>query len=1164
MYILGLAVLAGACQAGAPKPGLVDDFNGGGVTWETWAPTAVELPALAVGTDAAEGTGALVATFPKSGDTSLIARKGIVIPPDCDAVALWVKRLAGAPGCHLVLEQSADRSPKDADGFRAVLPVPENGQWARVVLPFREFVHVYGNGKPVLAPAQVFMLQICAYHQAPFTLAIDQVEFVKAAGGSGRPAAGAAKARNLLAGNSSFETGTGSWRATGGVDETTGAVGRRSLKWTDAGGASRILPTGVLRADRPHTLSFYAKATPGADLHLNSWMGYSCILNQTVRVPAAWTRFTLPIPAQAHPIGATLSFGFTQPGATMWLDGIQVEEGAAATPYEDADPVCLQADAGGVSGIIRVQETLPLKLAVGLYNARCPEAAQPLSLYCQVTELSTGPVSTTALSLRVPPGQTVATQLELLPRMRPGYYVAKLVLRDRAGALLKSMDYPIAVVREPAAVPVDRSFFGLHIDGVDAVGAGALHAIGVKWLRHGGALWDATEPERGKFSMPGVQIVKKDGFGALVTMQTVPPPAWALGKDGFPAAPELITGYIDRVLATYGREIQYYDFQNEPDLTLPKTATAAASFAALLKTAHSRFRGTGDKLVFDISGDGLGLAAEVMKLAPGACDVFAPHPYSNPRYLGPGGMASGPELGGMQERLAEAGALFKTGRLGNELWIGELGWALDAAAPVDSPWALRHAAYLARAFLVARAVPEMRRVIWFRDIGCVEGGHYEYGLWRDDEGVLPLPAAAAYATVAKLLDGSTPLPPVSDRDIKLYAFKNNGKIVLAVWDATEDDALEPLQIELPAAEAEVWTMTGAAVPRLPGAGDRVRMTVGAAPVYAVIEQGALEAFAARIRAAIQSRRPVAVTVGLPELGTLSLSLRNGLDTPYAGTLDIAVARAGGGPAAKVATGLPVALPAGGALPLTVPLKPPLPTTGGTLEFALVPAGGGPAINLRKMLPAMLSCPRQTGGAASVLAAPLPAAAARLLVLEQRNQVLPADPTIGWKGPENLSARAAVSWDAQYLYFAADVTDNVHVQKAVDGEIWTGDAIQLAIDGGNDAQPNRGYDNNDSEYGLALGPAGQPVVWRWQAPAGIATGLVAQLPVRVERQGTRTVYRIAVPWRDLGIQPRPGRVFGLNFIVPDNDGHGREFWIGLTPGIAEAKLPAFYKKFVLTE
>ncbi|MFA5204879.1 MAG: sugar-binding protein, partial [Lentisphaeria bacterium] len=313
-----------------------------------------------------------------------------------------------------------------------------------------------------------------------------------------------------------------------------------------------------------------------------------------------------------------------------------------------------------------------------------------------------------------------------------------------------------------------------------------------------------------------------------------------------------------------------------------------------------------------------------------------------------------------------------------------------------------------------------------------------------------------------------------------------------------------------------------------------------------------------------ARRPVAVALGLPELNTLSLVLRNGLNVPYAGTLKVEVAKTGGGSGARVVSGMPVALPAGGALPLTLAVKPPVTPAGGVLRFTLASAAGGPPVVINKTLPPMLACPRGTADPAAFLTSALPADAARLLVLDQRDQVLPADPTIGWKGPENLSAKGAISWDEQYLYFAADVIDNIHVQKDAGFEIWTGDAIQLAVDGGNDAQPNRGYDNNDSEYGLALGPAGQPVVWRWQAPAGTATGPIANAHVRVERTGTRVVYRFVLPWKELGIQPRPGRVFGFNFIVVDSDSVGREFWIGLTPGIAEAKLPVFYKKFVLTE
>ena len=146
-----------------------------------------------------------------------------------------------------------------------------------------------------------------------------------------------------------------------------------------------------------------------------------------------------------------------------------------------------------------------------------------------------------------------------------------------------------------------------------------------------------------------------------------------------------------------------------------------------------------------------------------------------------------------------------------------------------------------------------------------------------------------------------------------------------------------------------------------------------------------------------------------------------------------------------------------------------------------------------------------------------------------------------------------------------MTDDVHAQQAVDGDIWRGDSVQLAIDTRNDAQPGRNYDNNDYEYGLALGSEGRPIVWCWQAPPGAAAGPIENCPVRIERIDDRTVYRAALPWSRLApLQPKAGTVFNLNFIVADNDGLGRRYWIGLSPGIAEAKLPDCFRRFVLVE
>jgi len=779
---------------------------------------------------------------------------------------------------------------------------------------------------------------------------------------------------------------------------------------------------------------------------------------------------------------------------------------------------------------------------------------------CQVSEISTGPIFTRTRTLNVGAGQTEQTTVEVLPKMRPGYFPVRFILRDRSGTLLKELVCPVAVVQKPNTISIADGFFGLHTDGL-AVGGETLHAIGVNWIRHGGALWESVEKEQGKFEMPPGLNVIREGFGPLVTMLTVPPPAWARGKNGFPVTPESISGYINKVLETYRKEITYYDFHNEPDLTLPYPCPdREKNFAALLNVAHPSFKARGAKLVVNVCGDAMPFMYEVIKYAPGAFDVFAPHPYANPRYLGPAGMALGPELGGMKTRLEDCVKLFRSKCPDRELWIGELGWGLDARVGIDSPWAVRHGAYLARAHLIARSVPELRRVIWFRDIGCVEGGYYEYGIWRGEDGLRPLPAVAAYATVAQLLDGAKPLRIVSDYDVKIYAFKKGDRVVVAAWDSLDDDALEPLEVEVPRAEGKVWMMTGAEASAKPGDESIALMTIGSNPSYAVVKAGGVERLVGRIRSALLARRPVGVEVGLPHRTTLSVVVKNKLTVPYAAGLAAFVGKAQAG------ARRPIDLAPGGSAAMDVELKPPLGLAGGTVRFDLTPRTGGQVVTVQKVLPPMRPCRRVGAGWDGVHKADLATKSDDLLVLDRREQVLPADPTIGWDGPNDLSARASVTWDADFLYSAADVTDDIHGQPNTHGDIWWGDCVQLAIDTRNDAQPNGNYDANDYEYGFALGPKNQSLVWRWQAPPGVSVGRVETCRTRIERIGTRTVYRVAVPWRELApLKPKPGTVFGLNFIVAENEGHGgRAYWIGLTPGIAEAKLPALFEKFVLVE
>lgn len=150
------------------------------------------------------------------------------------------------------------------------------------------------------------------------------------------------------------------------------------------------------------------------------------------------------------------------------------------------------------------------------------------------------------------------------------------------------------------------------------------------------------------------------------------------------------------------------------------------------------------------------------------------------------------------------------------------------------------------------------------------------------------------------------------------------------------------------------------------------------------------------------------------------------------------------------------------------------------------------------------------------------------------------------GADDVSAKVWIATDEGHLYFAADVTDDQHVQPGRHAEIWQGDAIQLALRPG--SPPRRNTFDRVIEFGLALGPEG-PELWQWMPGQRVVT----EGDVQVVREGTHTRYEMAVPWSALpGVKYAPGSATAFSFTVNERDGEQFGGWLEWTPGICGGK------------
>lgn len=148
---------------------------------------------------------------------------------------------------------------------------------------------------------------------------------------------------------------------------------------------------------------------------------------------------------------------------------------------------------------------------------------------------------------------------------------------------------------------------------------------------------------------------------------------------------------------------------------------------------------------------------------------------------------------------------------------------------------------------------------------------------------------------------------------------------------------------------------------------------------------------------------------------------------------------------------------------------------------------------------------------------------------------------GWDGSSDLSATWRLLWDERYLYVAATVVDDLHVQTQTGNQIWRGDGLEMQID---TAPATNASQVNPETYQVILSPGNfgsmGESAFRFQ---GSENGRMVDAPgnqISVQAQQTAEGYTLeaAIPWSDLDVNPAEGTELGIALNANDNDQPGQ--------------------------
>jgi len=444
-------------------------------------------------------------------------------------------------------------------------------------------------------------------------------------------------AKNLIP-NSSFECGRSGWGSItqvsgwggnlnslfGEIDTTTASQHRCSLKIpVDRAAASVIyfdyfemlrqpvlMPLAANRGwvsvepGAEYTLSADLKAEPaGTPCKLRVYNAFAGTQDRDVEATGDWQRASFTFKASRDQLFIAIGPDLTKSGlerATLWIDGVQLEKGNAATAYEPRAGVEVGLEWEKPGHLFTAPADV--KAIVTAFNAGVQ--AQSVKVEAKATDFLDQAAADQTLTLDVKPAG--AAQTALRPGVKTkGFF--RLQLACEGGALIPTRPERFAVIEECK----DRDgLFGMnHAYPVQELNR-LSKEFGLTWFRDWSLKWLHVEPEKGKFDFTEAdrQIDRVLELGINV-LPLLPFPSSDWGSSapdsvkpggGYPAVRERaaymprdmeeFANYVRTTVSRYKDRLHVWEILNEPVYTsyaLPQgNGYTPADYVKLLQVAY--------------------------------------------------------------------------------------------------------------------------------------------------------------------------------------------------------------------------------------------------------------------------------------------------------------------------------------------------------------------------------------------------------------------------------------------------------------------------------------------------------------------------------------------------------------------------------------------------